>query len=88
MAIILIVLLIRSGFELVGLILSSLGLITSPNVVFCLLFNIFRLFMFSLVAIGFAVDAIRVEEVKEVTVLIVWLCQLGLGLGVERGDVE
>ena len=37
---------------------------------------------------GFEVDAIGVEEVKEVTVLIGWLCQLGLGLGVERGDVE
>ena len=57
-AVIPIVLLVQSGFKLVGLVLSSLGLITSPNVVFCLSFNIFGLFMFSLVAIGFAVDAI------------------------------
>ena len=39
-------------------------------------------------AIGFAVDAIEVEEVEEVAVMIWWLCQLGLGLGAERGDVE
>ena len=82
------IVLVQSGFELVWLILSSLGLVTSPNMVFCLLFNIFGLFMFFLVAIGFAVDTIRVEEVKEVTVLIGWLCQLGLGLGAERGDVK
>ena len=37
---------------------------------------------------GFEVDAIGVEEVEEVTVSIGWLCQLGLGLGAERGDVE
>ena len=87
-AVVPIVLLVRSGFELVGLVLSSLGLVTSPNVVFYLLFNIFGLFIFSLVAIGFAVDAIGVEEVEEVTVTIGWLCHLGLGLGAERGDVE
>ena len=86
-AVVPIVLLVRSGFELVGLVLSSLGLVTSPNVVFYLLFNIFGLFIFSLVAIGFAVDTIEVEEVEEVTVTIGWLCHLGL-LGAERGDVE
>ena len=64
-AIIPIVLLIRSGFELVGLILSSPGLIIPPNMVFCLLFDIFRPSMCSLVVIRFAVDAIWVEEVKE-----------------------
>ena len=37
---------------------------------------------------GFEVEVIRVKEVEEVTVLIEWLCQLGLGLGAERGDVE
>ena len=87
-AVVPIVLLVRSGFELVGLVLSSLGLVTSPNVVFYLLFNIFGLFIFSLVAIGFAVDMIKVEEVEEVTVTIGWLCQLELGLGAERGDVK
>ena len=94
-AVIPIILLIRSGFELVGLVLSSMGLvlsslgfITFPNVVFCLLFHIFGLFMFSLMVIGFAVDTIEVKEVEEAAVMIGWLCQLGLGLGVERGDVE
>ena len=37
---------------------------------------------------GFEVDVIRVKEVEEVTVLIEWLCQFGLGLGAERGDVK
>ena len=83
-----IVLLIQSGFKLVGLVLSSLGFVTSPNVVFCLLFHIFRCFVFSLVVIGFAVDAIEVEEVEEAAVTIGWLCHLGLGLGAERGNVE
>ena len=71
-----------------GLILSSPGLIIPPNMVFCLLFDIFGLSMCSLVDIRFAVDMIGVEEVEEVAVTIGWLCQLGLGLGVERGDVK
>ena len=71
-----------------GLVLFSLGFVTFPNVVFCLLFHIFGLFVFSLVVIGFAVDAIEAEEVEEAAVTIGWLCQLGLGLGAERGDVE
>ena len=54
----------------------------------CPLFNVFGLSMCSLMAIGFAVDAIKVKKVKEVAVMIGWLCQLGLGLGAERGDVE
>ena len=82
-AIIPIVLLVQSGFKLVGLILSSPGLISPPNMVFSLLFTIFGLFMCSLVAIRFAVDVIGVEEVEEVAVFI-----STLGLGAEWGDVE
>ena len=37
---------------------------------------------------GFEVDAIGVKEAEEVTVSIGWLYQLGLGLGVKRGDVK
>ena len=37
---------------------------------------------------GWCGDVIGVKEVEEVTVLIGWLCQLGLGLGVERGYVK
>ena len=87
-AIIPIVLLIRSGFELVGLILPSPGLITPLKMFFCLLFNVFGLSMSPLVAIGFAVHAIEVKEVEEAAVTIGWLCHLGLGLGAERGNVE
>ena len=83
-AVVPIILFVQSVFELVGLVLPFPGLVTLLKMFICLLFNIFRLSMLSLVAIGFTVDAFEVKEVKEVAVMIGWLCQLGLGLG----DVE
>ena len=71
-----------------GLILPFLGLVTLLKMFIWPLFDVFWLSMCSLMAIGFAVDTIEVKEVLEVAVMIGWLCQLGLGLGAERGDVE
>ena len=72
-----------------GLVLPFPGLVTLLKIFIYPLFDVFGPSMCSLMAIGFAVDAIEVEEVKEAAVTIGWLCHLGpVGLGAERGDVE
>ena len=76
--------LVQPRFELMGLILPSLGLVSSYFVSFCLLFSFLRLSMCVLVVIGFEVDVVKVKEVEEVAVSIM----LWLGSGVEWGDVK